>query len=147
MSSKRFTHILPPADLWIPHVRVFILSRFLSLSLIVSSSLKLPIVRSKSYTPGPCLFRHARPCGGTVLSRHLSPDNSPHWSSGQDWIACRASSTYLGRRISTALAGYPPRDLAYSQQAWASCGRRGPLRFKGHYSWNSYAPWSATGAQ
>ena len=31
---------------------------------------ELPPVSSKSYTPGPCLSRHAKPCGGTVGVQH-----------------------------------------------------------------------------
>ena len=67
-----------------------------------------------------------------------------------DGVCFRASSTYPGRRSPSALDGHPPRDHAHpnKHQAWASCdGRRRPLRFNGHYTWNSYASWSATRAQ
>ena len=111
---------------------------------------ELPPVSSKSYTPGPCLSRHAKPCGGTVGVQHGWAEIPPDWTNGHDGVCCRASSTYSGRRSPSALDGHPPRDHAHpnKHQAWASCdGRRRPLRFNGRYTWNSYASWSALRAQ
>ena len=82
----------------------------------------------KSYTPGPCLSRHAKQCGGTVGVQHRWAETPPDWTNGHDGVCCRASSTYPGRRSPSALVGHPPRDQAHpnNHQAWASCGRRSP---------------------
>ena len=87
------------------------------------SSPKLPHVSSKSYTPGPCRSRHAKPCGGRCCYGIVGRRFHQIGLTAMDGVCFRASSTYPGRRSSTALASHPPRDHAHpnNHQAWASC--------------------------
>ena len=49
-----------PFDSWLLHLKGW------TGSLVLTHLLNLPLVSSKSCTLGPCLSRHAKPCGGTI---------------------------------------------------------------------------------